>query len=43
VAARAEDKTGARKVYKDHNLHLLFGVTFMALLGVASITRCCPG
>ena len=32
----------ARKVYKDHNLHVLFGVTLMAVLGVSSITPALP-
>jgi ACDE family multidrug resistance protein len=40
VATTAEDKT--RKVYKDHNLHVLFGVTLMAVLGVSSITPALP-
>jgi len=42
VATTAEDETGARKVYKDHNLHVLFGVTLMAVLGVSSITPALP-
>jgi ACDE family multidrug resistance protein len=42
VATTAEDKSGARKVYKDHNLHVLFGVTLMAVLGVSSITPALP-
>jgi MFS transporter, ACDE family, multidrug resistance protein len=33
---------GTRKVYKDHNLHVLFGVTLMAVLGVSSITPALP-
>jgi len=37
-----EDKAGTRKVYKDHNLHVLFGVTLMAVLGVSSITPALP-
>jgi MFS transporter, ACDE family, multidrug resistance protein len=37
-----EDKAGSRKVYKDHNLHVLFGVTLMAVLGVSSITPALP-
>ena len=40
MATTAEDKT--RKVYKDHNLHVLFGVTLMAVLGVSSITPALP-
>ena len=36
--ATKEDRSGARKVYKDHNLHVLFGVTLMAVLGVSSIS-----
>jgi MFS transporter, ACDE family, multidrug resistance protein len=37
-----EDKAGTRKVYRDHNLHVLFGVTLMAVLGVSSITPALP-
>jgi ACDE family multidrug resistance protein len=42
VATMPEDKAGTRKVYKDHNLHVLFGVTLMAVLGVSSITPALP-
>jgi MFS transporter, ACDE family, multidrug resistance protein len=42
VATLTEDKSGARRVYKDHNLHILFGVTLMAVLGVSSITPALP-
>jgi MFS transporter, ACDE family, multidrug resistance protein len=42
VTATAEDKTGVRKVYKDRNLHVLFGITLMAVLGVSSITPVLP-
>ena len=42
MATTSEDKTGTRKVYKDHNLHVLFGVTLMAVLGVSSITPALP-
>ena len=42
VATTPEDKAGTRKVYKDHNLHVLFGVTLMAVLGVSSITPALP-
>jgi hypothetical protein len=38
VVTTAEDKTGPRKLYKDHNLHVLFGMTLMAVLGVSSNT-----
>ena len=31
-----------RKVYKDHNLHVLWGVTLMAVLGVSSVTPAFP-
>ncbi|CAN5637204.1 MFS transporter [soil metagenome] len=35
--------TGAvRKVYKDHNLHVLFAITLMAVLGVTSVTPAFP-
>jgi MFS family permease len=40
VSTRAENEL--RKVYKDHNLHVLFGVTLMAVLGVSSITPALP-
>lgn len=42
MSTPAEDEGKARKVYKDHNLHVLFGVTLMAVLGVASITPAFP-
>jgi ACDE family multidrug resistance protein len=42
VATTTENETGLRKVYKDHNLHVLFGVTLMAVLGVSSITPALP-
>jgi MFS transporter, ACDE family, multidrug resistance protein len=42
VATMPEDKAGTRKVYRDHNLHVLFGVTLMAVLGVSSITPALP-
>jgi MFS transporter, ACDE family, multidrug resistance protein len=42
VSTTAQDKTGVRKVYRDHNLHVLFGVTLMAVLGVSSITPALP-
>ena len=38
--AERDDKP--RKVYKDHNLHVLFSVTLMAVLGVSSITPAFP-
>ena len=31
-----------RSVYKDHNLHVLWGVTLMAVLGVSSVTPAFP-
>ena len=41
--SEASEKTpGTHKVYKDHNLHVLFGVTLMAVLGVSSITPALP-
>jgi MFS transporter, ACDE family, multidrug resistance protein len=40
VSTRAENEL--RKVYRDHNLHVLFGVTLMAVLGVSSITPALP-
>ncbi len=42
MATTAEDKSEARKVYRNHNLHVLFGVTLMAVLGVSSITPALP-
>ena len=42
VTRAAEDRGEAQKVYKDHNLHVLFGVTLMAVLGVSSITPALP-
>jgi MFS transporter, ACDE family, multidrug resistance protein len=42
VATTAEKESGTRKVYRDHNLHILFGVTLMAVLGVSSITPALP-
>lgn len=42
VAAAGEREGKERKVYKDHNLHVLFGVTLMAVLGVTSITPAFP-
>jgi hypothetical protein len=40
VSTRAENEL--RKVYRDHNLYVLFGVTLMAVLGVSSITPALP-
>ena len=40
MSTRAENEL--RKVYKDHNLHVLFAVTLMAVLGVSSITPALP-
>lgn len=42
VSTPTEEKGEVRKVYKDHNLHVLFGVTLMAVLGVTSITPAFP-
>lgn len=42
VTSTTEEEGGLRKVYKDHNLHVLFGVTLMAVLGVSSITPAFP-
>ena len=42
VASATENEKGLRKVYKDHNLHVLFGVTLMAVLGVSSVTPALP-
>lgn len=42
MASTVETNDGNRKVYKDHNLHVLWGVTLMAVLGVSSITPAFP-
>jgi ACDE family multidrug resistance protein len=42
VSTSAEREGGIRKVYKDHNLLVLFGVTLMAVLGVSSVTPAFP-
>ena len=38
VSTATERDGEVRKVYKDHNLHVLWGVTLMAVLGVSSVT-----
>jgi ACDE family multidrug resistance protein len=40
VATRTE--RDVRQVYKDHNLHVLWGVTLMAVLGTSSVTPAFP-
>ncbi len=42
MSKEPENESGTRKVYKDHNLHVLFGITLMAVLGVTSITPAFP-
>jgi MFS family permease len=42
VSTSAENSGGIRKVYRDHNLLVLFGVTLMAVLGVSSVTPAFP-
>ena len=42
MSTEAEKPDDTRKVYKDHNLHVLFGVTLMAVLGVTSVTPAFP-
>jgi MFS family permease len=42
VSTAAERDGGVREVYKDHNLHVLWGVTLMAVLGVSSVTPAFP-
>ena len=42
MSTEAEKPGGPRKVYKDHNLHVLFSVTLMAVLGVTSVTPAFP-
>jgi ACDE family multidrug resistance protein len=43
VAQTVEGKEGrGRPVWKDHNLHIVFGVTLMAVLGTSSVTPAFP-
>jgi MFS transporter, ACDE family, multidrug resistance protein len=42
VAAETGKHEGVRPVYGDHNLHVLWGVTLMAVLGTSSITPAFP-
>jgi ACDE family multidrug resistance protein len=42
VSTAAERDCGVRKVYEDHNLHVLWCVTLMAVLGVSSVTPAFP-
>ena len=42
MATETERDEGVRRVYKDHNLHVLWGVTLMAVLGTSSITPAFP-
>jgi ACDE family multidrug resistance protein len=42
VSTAGDRQGGVRKVYRDHNLHVLFGVTLMAVLGVTSVTPAFP-
>jgi ACDE family multidrug resistance protein len=42
VSTETERDGGARQVYKDHNLHVLWGVTLMAVLGTSSVTPAFP-
>jgi MFS transporter, ACDE family, multidrug resistance protein len=42
VATETERDEGVRRVYKDHNLHVLWGVTLMAVLGTSSVTPAFP-
>ena len=42
MSTAAEREGEVRKVYKDHNLHVLWGVTLMAVLGVSSVTPAFP-
>jgi MFS transporter, ACDE family, multidrug resistance protein len=41
-AAEREGEGRDRPVYKDHNLHVIFGVTLMAVLGTSSVTPAFP-
>ncbi len=43
--AQAVEREGEKRggsVYKDHNLHVIFGVTLIAVLGTSSITPALP-
>ena len=42
MASTTERDENVRSVYKDHNLHVLWGVTLMAVLGVSSVTPAFP-
>jgi MFS transporter, ACDE family, multidrug resistance protein len=42
VATETGKGEDVRPVYKDHNLHVLWGVTLMAVLGTSSITPAFP-
>lgn len=42
MTTRTERDENVRSVYKDHNLHVLWGVTLMAVLGVSSVTPAFP-
>lgn len=42
MATETGKDEGIRKVYKDHNLHVLWSVTLMAVLGVSSVTPAFP-
>ncbi len=42
MATTTERDEGVRPVYKDHNLHVLWGVTLMAVLGTSSVTPAFP-
>jgi MFS transporter, ACDE family, multidrug resistance protein len=42
VATETGKDEGVRPVYEDHNLHVLWGVTLMAVLGTSSITPAFP-
>ena len=42
MATTVEKEGEVRKVYKDHNLQVLWGVTLMAVLGVSSVSPALP-
>jgi ACDE family multidrug resistance protein len=42
VTTETQKDEGVRRVYKDHNLHVLWGVTLMAVLGTSSVTPAFP-
>jgi ACDE family multidrug resistance protein len=42
VSQTAKNEDSEQEVYKDHNLHIVFAVTLMAVLGTSSVTPAFP-